>query len=210
MKFESLIKYVLPEIQGVPDPMIIEMLRESAIQFCEQTDIYTSEPENLYVVTGIRDYQIDTPSTTVQINHILNIWGANGNNNSEVQAKAPADVFKYTSADTGAPAYFTQIISDQIMIAPYPDKAYTLRTFTSFKPTNRATSVPDSFGKEHYETIIHGALFRLQQMADRTWTNPNAAAANLILYQKGVSAAAKRAKYGYAGASLTVQARDFF
>lgn len=209
MKFESLIKYVLPEVQGAPDPLIIEMIRESAIQFCEKTNIYTTEPENIFVTTGLREYDIDAPTTQAQVNHIVKIWGAHGNDNTEMVAKAPDDVYRYTSTDTGAPQFYSQITSNQIIIAPFPDKAYTLRSFTSFKPTNTATSLPDNIMKEHYETIVHGALYRLQQMADRTWSNPNASANNFTLNNKGISAAARRARYGYAGASLTVKAVEF-
>ena len=41
----------------------------------------------------------------------------------------------------------------------------------SVKPTATSTSIPDTIGKEYRETIVHGALYRLQTMAGQPFAD---------------------------------------
>ena len=38
------------------------------------------------------------------------------------------------------------------------------------KPTSSSTSIPDTYGKENREVIVHGALYRLQMMSGQPFS----------------------------------------
>ena len=59
------------------------------------------------------------------------------------------------------------------------------------------------------ETIVHGALYRLQMMKDSPWTDLQAADLNKIMYDKGEARAVRKTKYGNVGAPLTVKYQEF-
>ena len=50
------------------------------------------------------------------------------------------------------------------------------------------------------ETIVHGALYRLQMMKDCPWTDLQSADLNKRMYDKGEALAVRKAKYGNVGA----------
>jgi hypothetical protein len=109
----------------------------------------------------------------------------------------------------GTPAYYAQRDNADFYLAPIPAAVDSFRVLYSVKPTSSSSSIPDSVGKEHRETIAHGALYRLQMMSGQPWSNPNAAGVNKQLFERGVGKVIRQVKYGFSGGSLTCKPRAF-
>jgi hypothetical protein len=206
MKYSDFSQYIRPEVQGCPDYMIERAVRDSAIDFCKRTDVYMVEPEFVTVIRGVNEYQVSLPTGT-ELNHIIDIY------DDKINLKAVS----YTEllsrlgneAERGTPRYYAQRDNTDFYLAPIPNDGKSLRVLYSVKPTASSTSIPDTIGKEHRETISHGALYRLQMMSGQSWANPNAAGDNKVLFEREVGRSVRTTKYGFSGGSLTCRPRAF-
>jgi hypothetical protein len=206
MKYSDFSLYVRPEVQGAPDFLIERSVRDSAIDFCSRTDIYIPEPEFITIIAGVNEYAVSLPSGT-ELNHILDIF-------NDKAALTPISysqlLLRLGDENTrGTPAYYAQRDNADFYLAPIPAAVESFRVLYSVKPTSSSSSIPDSVGKEHRETIAHGALYRLQMMSGQPWSNPNAAGVNKQLFERGVGKVIRQVKYGFSGGSLTCKPRAF-
>lgn len=205
MKYSDLFVYVLSEVPGCPEFTAERAIRDAAIDFFARTDLYRAEVASLIVVPGIAEYTLDAPTGT-EPNHVTAIL-----RNGRPLAKLPYEdvIMRLEASDSSEPTYYTQSDNATILVGPKPSVRETLKVLYSLKPTLSSSSVPDTVGKENRETLIHGALFRLQMMAGQNWANGSAAQTNNMLYERGVAKAIRQSKYGHGGASLTVTPREF-
>lgn len=206
MKYSDLFVYVLSEVAGCPEFTAERAIRDTCIDFCARTGAYKADPLSLTVVPGITEYELDAPAGT-EPNHVGSVLRV-----GRGLTKLPyedAFIRNELASARSAPNYFSQYDNGNLLLGPEPDARETLKVLYTLKPTTSSTSIPDTIGLEHRETLVSGALFRLQMMAGATWSNGGAAQANNMIYERGVSAAIRQAKYGHSGASLTVTAREF-
>ena len=206
MKYSDFSAHIRPEVQGAPDFVIERAVRDSAIDFCSRTDIYMPEPEFLTVIAGLNEYAVSLPTGT-ELNHILDIF-------KDKSALSPISYNQLLlrlgdETTTGSPQYYAQRDNADFYLAPIPASSDSIRVLYSVKPTSSSTSIPDTVGKEHRETISHGALYRLQMMSSQPWSNPNAAANNKQLFERGLGRVIRQVKYGFSGGSLTAKSRAF-
>lgn len=205
MKYSDLFVYVLSEVPSCPEFTAERAIRDTCIDFCARTDVYRAEPLSLIVTRGITDYELDSPTGT-EPNHVQAILRAG----RPLMALPYNDTYMRTElSDFGPPSYFSQADNSLVMIGPKPEGRELLKVLYTLKPTQSSTSIPDTIGIEHRETLVSGALFRLQMMGGQPWMDPAAAGANRQLYEDGVAAAIRQAKYGHHGASLTIHSREF-
>lgn len=206
MKYSDLFVYVISEVPGCPEFTAERAIRDTCIDFCNRTDAYRAEPLSLIVTPGITDYELEAPSGT-EPNHVSKIL----RKGKQLEKLTYEDAFMRveTAGDRSPPTYYSQYNSTKLLVGPPPSEKETLRVLFSLKPSPTSTSVPDEVGLEHRETLISGALFRLQMMAGSPWANGAAAQANNQLYERGVSDAIRKIKYGDSGAPLTAHSREF-
>jgi len=219
-KIESLVPKVKREAPSCPSFIAVEELRNTIIDFCVNTDIYLSELTLFQTVTGINEYEaadLDIPTGT-ELNHIIDFYCEHGESNDQLSEKnltrlepksligTPSLIDAYGK---GKPKYYAQRNQEIILFAPTPEKNYSLYALYSLKPTATATTIPNIIVNEYQETIIHGALYRLQMMKDSPWSDVQAADLNKRMYDKGEAQAVRKSKYGLVGAPLTVRYQEF-
>ena len=219
-KIESLVPKVKREAPNCPSFIVIEELRNTIIDFCVNTDIYLADLTLFQSVTGINEYEsndLDIPSGA-ELNHILEFFYENGESDAQISEKSfsrlePKSLIGnpslFDSYGKGQPKYYSQKDQEIILLAPTPDKNYSLYALYSLKPTSTATTIPNIIINEYQETIVHGALYRLQMMKDSPWSDLQAADLNKIMYDKGEARAVRKTKYGLVGAPLTVTYQEF-
>lgn len=219
-KIESLVPKVKREAPSCPSFIAIEELRNTIIDFCVNTDIYLSELTLFQTVTGINEYEaadLDIPTGT-ELNHIIDFYCERGESNDQLSEKSLARLEPKSLIGTpslidaygkGKPKYYAQRNQEIILFAPTPEKNYSLYALYSLKPTATATTIPNIIVNEYQETIIHGALYRLQMMKDSPWSDVQAADLNKRMYDKGEAQAVRKSKYGLVGAPLTVKYQEF-
>ena len=205
MKYSDFFLYVIPEVPGCPEFVAERAIREAAIDFCMKTDLYIAEPEKLQIAANVSDYDLPAP-TGAEPNHVLALL----REGVKLEPKRYTDAFMLSAMATPAPpSYFAQRDNTSLMVGPKPKDSEQLDLLMSLKPSATSTSMPDTVGYENREVISAGALYRLQVMAGQPWTNGNAAGVNKAIYDRGIAAAMRQSHYGFSGASLTVQTREF-
>ena len=207
MKYLDLGPYVRSEAQGVPDFILERSVREATIDFCVETDVYRPEPEKVNVSAGISEYELTIPAGT-ELNHIIDIF----RDKDRLTPVSYARLLEITGDETsrGLPTKYSQRDNTVFYLAPLPATAETLSVLYSLKPSASSSSIPDTVGKEYRETLVHGALYRLQMMPNQPWSNIGQAQNNKILCDKRKTEIMRQVRYGYAGAALTVRSRGFF
>lgn len=205
MKYSDLNVYVMTEVPGCPEFTAIRAVRDTCIDFCARTDLYRADVQTLVVAAGVTDYELDAPNGT-EPNHVKAVLRTGKPLESVTYEEA---FMRVETAERATPSFYAQYDNANLIIGPKPAQRETLKVIYSLKPTQSSTSIPDTIGLEHRETLVSGALFRLQMMSGQPWMNPNAAMMNNQIYERGVAGAIRQAKYGHGGASLTVTPREF-
>lgn len=207
MKFSDLIPRVAAEAPGVPNFVAEQELRNAAIEFCLKTDAYLKPLSEFPVEAGVAEYDLMPDSGTL-INHVLRVYRAGSNGARELLEPAPLPLL-YTMQTAGKPKFYAQTDADSLVFAPIPKEAETLYVLYSLKPSDKATSIPDVIAKETVETLVHGAVYRLQIQSRMPWADPKMAAVNRAMFDASVAQMAKRVRQGYVGGELRVTARAF-
>lgn len=219
-KIESLVSKVKREVPSCPQSIIVDELRNTIIDFCINTDIYLADLTLFQTVQSINEYEaadLDIPVGT-ELNHIIDIFFEFGDSSNQISEKSfsrlkpKALIGKPSLFDEygkGRPRFYSQKDQETILVAPTPDKNYALYALYSLKPTSTATTIPNIIVNEYQETIVHGAIYRLQMMKDSPWTDYNAATINKGMYDKGEAQAVRKSKYGRVGAPLTIKYQEF-
>ena len=220
-KIETLVPKVRREAPSCPSFLAIEELRNTLLDFCVTTDIYLQDLTLLQVVKNLNEYSssdLDIPVGT-ELNHIIDIYkefsestGTQISQKKYTKIEPKAQIGAVSIFDVygkGAVKYYTQRDQETILFAPTPTANEKLYVLYSLKPKQTATTIPSIIANEYMETIVHGALYRLQMMKDSPWTDIQAADLNKRLYDKGEAQAVRKAKYGNVGAPLTVKYQEF-
>ena len=206
MKYLDLADHVRSEASGCPDFVIERAVRDSAIEFCIKTDVYRLEPEDIQVIDGIDEYDLTIPAGT-ELNHIIDIY-------RDKQVLKPVSYTRLLEvtgdgSNKGIPQYYAQRDNTVFYLGPLPNKNETLKVLYSVKPNSTSKSIPDTIGKEYREAIVHGALYRLQMMANQPWSDMNSAQANKSLCDTHSAKVMRQVRYGYGGGALAVKYRAF-
>jgi len=206
VKYSDFSLYIRPEVQGAPDFLIERAVRDATIDFCGRTDVYIPEPEYITVIKGVNEYAVTIPQG-YELNHILDVF----DHQTAMKPVSYPELLRVLGDETeqGTPKFYSQRDNAEFFLAPIPNDANSIRVVYSVKPTSTSTSIVDTVGKEHRETLVHGALYRLQMMSGQPFSNPSAAGANKQLFEKEVGRTVRQVKYGFSGGSLTAKARAF-
>ena len=206
---------LLPQVQGCPDPLALQVLLDSAIEFCEKTSIVqvTSAPQTATV--NVASYTITVPAQQA-VAVTLKAWFG-----STPLAPAPADavssILAYVASagtdtvQTGTPRVFYELSPGVIGVYPVPDAttALAISARVATKPTRTATQVDDVLFNDWAEAIVAGAALRLHRTAGSPFYSQSAGDLALAKFWGFVSKATGTALRGRVRASLSVLGRPF-
>ena len=206
MKYSEFAQFIRPDVAGAPDFLIERMVRDVCIDFCQRTDVYIAEPEDVIISKSITEYEVTIPSGT-ELNHILDIY----DNRTLLKATSYNRLLQVLGNESiqGRPRYYAMRDNDIFHVAPVPDASYTYRVLYSLKPSSTSTSLPNTIGRENRQTIVKGTLARMQSMNGQPWTSLNMAQINAQAYESEVGRTHREAKYGFTGGALTAKYREF-
>ena len=205
MRYSELFLYVLSEVPGCPEFTAERAIRDACIDFCSRTDIYRAEPATVILIPNITAYQLDAPAGTEP--NRVKLVSRGGRPLTQLQYEEA--FLRIEGSEPTVPSFWSQTDNAALLVGPRPSERERVTVLYSLKPSATSSSIPDTIGLEWRETLVSGALFRLQMMVGSPWANGGAAQANAAVYEAGVKAAIKQAKYWHGGASLTVNYREF-
>lgn len=178
VSYEGFYPYIQPSVPSCPDPSMLIAVRNSCIDFCEQTLFLQSVIDSQLLVTNQANYDLGL-SSNEELAHVIALYV----NAIKLTKKAPAeldDLYRYMDWSTfsGQPIYYTQMIPDEIILVPYPDNVmtYTLTGRIARRPTESSTTCDSLLLERFNEEIAQGALARIHMQPDQPHTSPNASA----------------------------------
>ncbi len=211
--YEAFFPYVLPEVIGAPEPLVINAIRNSVIEFCEKSLVLTRDHDPVTILPAIVDYDLEPPAGYLVVK-VMQAWL----DNQPLDPLAPdfvreASVYNrlfesYESAPS-TPRFYLQKDERTITVWELPDKTYTngLTMRVALKPTRASTEVEDVVFEDYAETIAAGAIMRLMMSPGKAYTNMDLAAVHKGIFNQGINTARQRATHGQVRSVMSVKLR---
>lgn len=208
VELKSFLPRLLPNVIGCPEPLALQALLDSSIEFCHRSQVLTTMLDAVSVVANVDKYELDTPDQTA-IDQVLKVW-YDGN----LMSPAPFETATALFNPDGAPRYFYGQDIDEVFtlsLLPTPDKTVRngLQVRVSLRPTRAATKVHDILYERHIDGIVAGALGILMSTPDQSFTDLAMAGAQTVKARALANNARFEAMHGRVQSSLGVRMRAF-
>lgn len=212
--YDDFLSRTLSEVPGCPEIAAVQAIKDSAIQFCEQSLIHQADHDPVSVVAKINDYDLETPVKGTRIVKVMKAWYQG----RELSPSAPDQIgsplaynqriggYDTTYSD---PQVFFQKDTDTFSLFPIPEKSVTsgITMRVALAPLRNSTSCADFLYEQWVEVISAGAVWRLQSSQGKAYFNPKLAQLSGAEYQRGINDARSKALRGYTRANLSVRLR---
>lgn len=197
-------------VPGCPQPVALQALLDTAIDFCERTMLVRHVTDPVPVRAYMPTYEIDLPGESAVV-RLLDVWyGGSRLELAPAQTVSAHDAYT-VGDDTGTPrtAYVLEPATVRLFPVPGPDEDRAIMVRVAVKPTRTARSVDDALFVDWVETIVAGALARLAVMPGTAFSNADLALLGASQYANGVNAAKLEARKGRVVADVRVRANPF-
>lgn len=199
--YDQVMPEVAPHVAGAPEPLLINAIRNSVIEFCERSWAYFGETTPRALVANQQDYTIsaDVPAGTA-IAQIMYAYfnglpispitrddaiklDSNWRNRTSPQPK------RYIATDSGTKVSLIPVPSANVPAVIVPPKLVSngITFSVALKPSRASTSFPDHLFEKYLEEIGHGAIMRLLGTPHKTWSNANLALFHQAKFLDGCS-----------------------
>ena len=211
--FLSLVNRLAPSVPGCPQPIILQYIRDSAIEACERTLAWRYEQPAIRLTPGVYEYPYTNPTGTEV--HAFLTANVNGERIDPVTLEQLSIAYPdWPSTDVNKradPRLICQLDPDNFVLAPIPDasKNYDLKMIVALKPLRDASGMDKSVFDDLENVIMHGALQHLLVLPDKNWSDRELATYHAKQYLFKITERRARANLGAARASMTVQMRPF-
>ena len=202
----SLYPRVLIECSGVPDFIMLDMIRDSAIVLFRRSSVWRKDLDLITTATNIKEYELSV-ETDENISSILDAE----HNDSEIFGKSVKwlnnNLKNWRTNTAKQIKYYNRLTSKTVLVSPIPNevKAQSLMFRVAIAPSLDATTIAEDMYDDWYEVIVAGAKARLMRIPNKEWTNLNRADYYGNLYSNGINAAKMRANKDNTTESLTVK-----
>ena len=189
--------YIQVNVPDCPRALIIEAVRQKAIEFCAKSRFWRKELDGFYTVVDDGEYELNTPvDSTISDLLVIKV-------NKEVLAPKTQDELESNYGlewreSKGLPKFFFMKDMATVVLVPFPDVVYPVRVLVALKPTQAAQGVDEIIFEEYKNVITHGALAYLQQMPEKSWSNPNMSVFYQGMFETEILKAKRKAEKGYA------------
>jgi len=211
--FLSLVTRLAPSVPGCPQPIILQYVRDSAIEACEKTLAWRYQQPDIRLTPGVFEYPYNNPTSTEV--HAFLTATVNGVPVDPVTLeqlyKAYPDWPSNDPNKRADPRLICQLDPDNFVIAPLPDnsKTYDLKMIVALKPLRDSSGMDKSVLDDLENVIMHGALQHLLVLPDKNWSDRELATYHAKQYLSKITERRARANLGAARASMSVQMRPF-
>ena len=179
ISIDTIAPLVANEVPACPDPIVKWGIQMAAQDFFRDTELWRIECDPVVSVDEAL-VDLDIPNGTV-VNAIYQLY-ANGvllPAGRPDTAASQTDVWMTKTADDITEYWVSP--PNQIRVYPINTVSATIYAHLSVVPGTGTTSYPEVTG-DFLQTMVAGALWKLQSMAGKAWTNESAAATNGSLF----------------------------
>ena len=205
IKYSELLDDVLPNLAADPsDPVTEYAIKRACIEFCAGSWIWKELSDPIDVTAGEAFYDLE-PSNGADITAVMDV----AYNGTPLPAKSVAWLdanLPGWRSNTATPQYFTQVDTEQIILAPVPAAALAagLTLTLAMEPSRSSTGLPKWIFNQYMYTLADGAMARLMLMPDKPWTNLANGQDRRQQFEAGIASARASAVAGLGRATLRV------
>lgn len=211
--FLSLATRLATSVPGCPQPVLVQYIRDAAIESCERTLAWRYDQPAIALTPGVPEYPYEAP-TGAEVHAFLTVTVNNEPISPEtlefVRRKYPSwpDM---TIDQRSTPRHVLQLDADNFAVAPLPDNSqpYILKMIVALKPLRDAEGMDKTAMDDLENVIVHGALQHLLVLPNKNWTDRELAAYHAKQYLSKITERRARANLGAGRASMSVQMRPF-
>lgn len=185
VKWETFYDLILPEVPGVSTDLVKLHLRQTAIEFFEESGVFNVMLDPISVNANIAEYDLDNPDSTVDIAQIKQVWFGSKKldpTTFDELGQAP-DTWMDRKAEE--PTNYTQEAQNTIRLFPTPTKSLRngLRVRVALRPSLTAAGLEDWVATKYIQELCAGVKAVLMEMSNKPWSNPGDGAKYRALYE---------------------------
>ncbi len=172
VKYSDLVSDVLPVLAADPsDPVTEYAIKRSAIQFCKESWVWKYFQDPIDLIAYENTYDLEPP-TGAGVAAVMRVTLAK----LDLDPKSVDDLDRDMPGwrqKSGQPKFYTQIDSDQIVLAPAADYnlAAGIHMTLALQPDQKANGLPGWIVNEYIYDIVDGALAYLMKMPKQDWSD---------------------------------------
>lgn len=206
--------YVQPEVPGAPQPLIDHYVRQAAIYFLKESQVWTQTLDAIDIVDGTASYTLTVPAsitTGAEVSMVKWAW-ADGNQIFPASQEELSMLNSNWETMTGsALTHYTQLVDTEIRVFPEPDFSLTggLVIKAVLRPTLTSTGVPDWIGTKYVNEIAAKAKADMMGMVSQPWTNPDGETKYSTLFASTLAKATVEANKSFTRTSPAVRFRNY-
>lgn len=185
---DQLLPYLLPEVPGVPDSLATQAIMRTANDFCWETGVWNEIQDPIAVQDNVNEYQIDAPSGA-QVVTIKSIWMVNRELVPVTMERLQELIPNWQESKGSDPAYYNSAAdysTVRIFPIPYGANGAKMTIRAVYTPDQFGTTLPKFLADTFLDEILAGAKARLMIMPGKSWSNPQLAGVNQLMYAEGV------------------------
>ena len=199
---------ILPYLPGCSEPMVDQVLLNSAIEFAKNSLTIRQNLDPFNTVVGQTQYDLDPPTKNHDINRVMGV-----NVNGKELTAGLAEVIRNDLPTANAiPRGFYTDRTDStftLRLAPPPDNVYPVIVAVTLRPSRSATMLDDDMYNIWIDPIVNGAIARAMQIPDQPFTN-FARAQELLAAASSMTVTSRiESNFGLTRGSMRVRSRPF-
>ena len=203
VKYSDLLDEVLPYLAADPsNPVTENAIKRAVIEFCAGSWIWKYLPDPSSTVSGEAEYDLEPPAGT-DVTVVMHV-ALDGVALSHKPLEWLDMELPRWRTTTGTTKYFSQINSEQIVLAPTPDTSMTdgLSMTLALQPSQTATGFPSWISNQYFEDLANGAISKLMLMPNKPWTDLQTGADRRNTFQAAIANARASAVRSLARAEI--------
>jgi len=199
---------ILPYLPGCSEPMVDQVLLDSAIEFCENSLSIRQNLDPFYTRAGAPEYDLDTPSKEYTIARVMSVNLAGDELEPVMIEKVRGSLSTVNSKPRG---FYTDRVDSTLVLrlTPTPDDKYEVKVVAALRPSRTATLLDDDLLNLWVAPLTQAALARAMMIPDQPFTNPAMSVAMSMSAAKLTSTARIEGTYGLIRGSMTSRNRPF-
>ncbi len=200
---------VLNEGPNCPYAVALEAVRDTCIDFCDDTNFWQYDIDPMTAVSGVAEYDLDDIPAKTDVASVLTMTFQGLPVYPKTKEWLADNVSNWKALTETRPQYFMIPQPGKFRLVGFPAStiANAVDVAVALKPARDATTVYDRLYVDYLPDIVNGALSRLLAMKSKTWADEDLALYYQGLYEASRGSAKIVVTKGHTRASLFVTPR---
>lgn len=168
--FADFLPGVRLEVSEAPKQVLINAVTLALREVCDRSLIWQYTTDDLLIPAGSNELDVDDLPSDAEVSRVVS---------------CTLDGVPIALGGRGSLAADGSVITLDSDVS----QDTTANLVLALRPTMSASSIPDWMVSDLFETVVHGALYRLQANASKEWSNPTSAQFHFSAFRSGMGRA---------------------